>query len=59
MANGVFEMPRTPSAQVAKWEISQLSCGISQRNAPFWSDSEYSEFSEADHMTLQQKWLLP
>ena len=33
----VFQMPRTPPVQVATGEISQLSCGISQRHAPFWS----------------------
>ena len=29
LAYGVFQMPHTPPTQVAKWEISQLSCGIS------------------------------
>ena len=35
--NGVFEMHRTPPALVAdgKSEISQLSCEISSKHAPF------------------------
>ena len=34
---GVIQMPRTPAFRVASREISQLSCGISRRHAPFWS----------------------
>ena len=37
---GVIQMPRTPAFRVASGEISQLSCGISRRHAPFWSSSE-------------------
>ena len=30
-----FQMPRTPPVRVVKWEISQLSCDISLRDATF------------------------
>ena len=36
-AQGVFQMPRTPALWVASGEISQLSCRISRRDAPFLS----------------------
>ena len=36
---GVFQMPWTPAFGVASGEISQLSCGISRKHAPFWSAS--------------------
>ena len=37
--DGVFQMPWTPAYGVASGEMSQLSCGISRRLAPFWSAS--------------------
>ena len=49
--NDVIQMPRIPFTQVAEWEISQLSCGISWRNA------SYTEFSEADLYLCNKKWL--
>ena len=46
---GVFQMPRIPPARVAKWEISQLSCGTSRKIVPFLLVplGQYTEFSEA------------
>ena len=57
-SSGVFRMPCTPPAPVAKWEISQLSCGISPRHSPLLvgptRDSEWTEFGEADRTTQRR-----
>ena len=51
LAHGAFQAPRTPAARAAKWETSQLSCGISL----FLADSERPA---RDRTTPQQRRLL-